>query len=106
MKVLEWVFLDDSSRKDKRYVVVFLHNGGLHKVHFGAKQGKTYIDHQDPDIRRRWLARHSKMPIRGKLAEDVWDIDPTSPSTLSRYLLWEHTDLDTAIKKYIKKFDL
>jgi len=44
-----------STRKDKRLMVTFS-NGIV--VHFGSKNGETYIDHKDKLKRSNYLARH------------------------------------------------
>ena len=56
-------------------------------VHFGSRDGSTYIDHYDPDIRDAWLARHK-----------VRERDYQSAGALARWLLWEETTLREAIK--------
>lgn len=89
------MYIYDSERKNKRFVAEF--HDGL-RVHFGAKNGETYIDHNDEVKRENYIKRHSK------LNED-WS-DYTTPGTLSRYLLWEYKDLPTAIKNYKKRFGI
>jgi hypothetical protein len=70
-----------STRKNKRLMVVY--RG--HRIHFGSKTGKTFIDHQNKDLRRAWYARHSK--IKNSSGEYVID-DPSSPSYWSARILW------------------
>lgn len=89
------MYIYKSTRKNKRYVAEF--HDGL-RVHFGAKDGSTYIDHQDPIKRENYIKRHSKL-------NENWD-DYTAPGTLSRFLLWEYEDLPTAIKQYKKRFGI
>ena len=43
--------------------------------------------------------------IRWIWSNDNWN-EPMSAGTLSRYILWEHTLLSTAINNYIKMFRL
>ena len=82
-----------STKKDKRFMVTF-ENGKV--VHFGAKNGQTYIDHKDKAKRAAWIARH-------KVRED-WN-DPYSAGALSRFLLWgDSTDFETNHRAVMKKF--
>ena len=54
-------------------------------IHFGAKDGNTFIDHRDPKKRSAWIARHSKV----KNKDGVYVINlRTSPSYWSRHILW------------------
>ena len=73
--------LDVSEKKDKRFYVVY--DGK--KIHFGAKNGKTFIDHKDEIKKNNWYARHSK--IKNKDGQYVINL-PTSPSYWSANLLW------------------
>ena len=69
-----------SSRKNKRLMVVY--RG--HKIHFGSKTGRTFIDHNNPYIRRAWYARHSKIVSNGEYVIN----NPLSPSYWSARILW------------------
>jgi len=46
-----------SDRRDKRFYVIY----GNKIIHFGSKNGKTYIDHHDEAKRTAWRSRHSKI---------------------------------------------
>lgn len=83
-----------SNRPTKRFKASFLN--GKH-VHFGQKDGSTYIDHNDNEKKNNYISRH-------KVNED-WT-DPQAPGTLSRYLLWEHKTLERAMKDYKERFNL
>jgi len=65
-----------STRPDKRLMIHF-EDGII--VHFGARDGRTFIDHKDPKIKAAWMARHKH--DRG------WD-DPSKGIFYSRHLLW------------------
>ncbi len=65
----------------KRFYVVYRDR----IIHFGSKHGKTFIDHQDKDKRRAWIARHSK--ILNKEGKPVIRIK-SSPSYWSYHVLW------------------
>ena len=69
-----------SSRKGKRFYVVYNDK----TIHFGAKEGKTYIDHGDEKKLHAWRARHSK--IYNKNGEAYKD--KTSAEYWSWSLLW------------------
>ena len=70
-----------SDRKDKRLFVVYQGR----KIHFGAKHGETFFDHQDEKKRRAWLARHTKIRLKdGRLAHKV----KTQASFWSKVCLW------------------
>jgi len=91
-----------STRKDKRFMAIFKDGNspsGLHPliIHFGAKNGKTYIDHHDKKKRDAYLARH-------RVNEDWTKINAAS---LSRFILWgDYTSIDGNIASYKRKFDV
>lgn len=85
--------LENSTRKDKRFVAIF-ENGK--KVHFGLKTGSTYIDHKDKAKRDAYIARH-------QVREDF--NDPYSAGSLSRWLLWgDFTDLEKNHQAFMRRF--
>ena len=70
-----------SQRKHKKYVVCV--NGK--EVHFGHTDYEDYLDHQDPERRRRYLARAKGIrDAKGKL---TWN-NPKSPNFWSVNVLW------------------
>jgi hypothetical protein len=85
--------IQNSTRKDKRYMATFI-NGKI--VHFGLKGGSTYIDNKDTKKRDAYIARH-------KVRENF--NDPYSAGALSRWLLWgDYTDLERNHKVFMKKY--
>jgi hypothetical protein len=67
-------------------------------IHFGSKDGQTYIDHGDKTKRENYIKRHQA------LNEDWNSINAGS---LSRYILWgQSTDINKNINDYKKKFRL
>lgn len=70
-----------SNNINKRYYVIY----NDRKINFGSKNGQTFIDHKNPDIRRAWIARHSK--IKNSNNQYVMSLK-TSPSYWSRHILW------------------
>ena len=86
-----------SPRKGKKYEIMFLkENGRPLTIHFGSKTSKTYLDHGDKDKRRAYIARHAP--------NERWD--EVNAGSLSRYLLWEGTDLEKNLKAYFKRFGI
>ncbi len=83
-----------STRKDKRLEAIFKDGSS---IHFGAKNGSTYIDHGDKKKRENYIKRH-------KVNED-WDT--VNAGSLSRYILWgDSPDIGKNILDYKKKFNL
>ena len=70
-----------SHNMNKRYYVIY----NERKINFGSKHGHTYIDHRNNDIRRAWIARHSK--IKNHNNQYVINLK-TSASFWSYRLLW------------------
>jgi len=91
MKLIQ---IETSTRKNKRLMALF---SNRKTIHFGSKEGSTYIDHQDPIKRENYIARH-------RVNED-WT-DPMKPSTLSRFILWERPNLQSAIRNFRDKFNV
>ncbi len=70
-----------SGRKTKKYVVEV--NGRA--VHFGHPAYQDYLDHGDPERRRRYLRRAKG--IRDGAGRRTWR-DPASPNFWSVHVLW------------------
>jgi hypothetical protein len=87
--------MTQSDRKDKRYVATF-DNGK--KVHFGLKNGQTYIDHLDKAKRDAYLKRHQK--------NEDWT-NPYTAGALSRWILWgDSTNINKNISDFKKRFNV
>lgn len=84
------MYITQSNRKDKRYMATF-DNGT--KIHFGLKDGQTYIDHMDKDKRSAYLKRHAK--------NENWD--EINAGSLSRWILWGDSGNVNANIKYFKQ---
>jgi hypothetical protein len=89
------MYIYPSTRRDKRFMAIFHDNT---TIHFGSKNGETYIDHKDDLKRENYIKRHRE------LNED-WS-NPYSAGTLSRYILWEKPNLRDAIKNFKRKFNI
>jgi hypothetical protein len=90
---------DRRPNKLSKYKAVFRigDNNVTKVVYFGGRGYRDYTMKSTPDKSRLlYIARHKK--------ED-WS-DPTSRGSLSRYILWEHKDINKAIKKYRSRFNL
>ena len=91
-----------STRKNKRFVATFKDGTKLIKTHFGYKYddgrfGSTYIDHKDPIKKANYIARHG--------VNENWT-DPTTPATLSRYILWGESTLKQALSAFRHRFQV
>lgn len=87
------MLIEASDRKGKRFKATFA-NGKT--VHFGAKNGSTYIDHKDKTKRENYIKRHA--------VRENFD-DPYSAGSLSRWLLWgDFTNLEKNHKAFMKKY--
>lgn len=96
MKLLKVV---PSKVKNKKYTAVFeKENGRTKSVSFGSATGETYLNHRNDDVKKAWLARHSK-------AGEHWE-RPDTAGSLSRYLLWHTPSLRANIKLFKAKFNL
>ena len=88
------VELRKSTKKDKRYMATF---NGKKTIHFGAKDGETFIDHKNNIKKSAWIARH-------KVRED-WNNIKTA-GALSKNLLWNRETITASIKDIEKRFNL
>ena len=70
-----------SKRKNKRFKVILDNND---TNHFGLKDGKTYIDHNDIKKRDNYIKRHMKNTKENELI----NILIPSPALFSAVLLW------------------
>ena len=86
------VIIKPSTRKDKKLMAIF-ENG--RKVHFGQKGYEDYTIHRDDERKERYLKRHSKI--------SSFDT-PYSAGSLSRWILWNKTNLEDSIRDYKKRF--
>ena len=96
------VDIKKSTRDDKRYMAIFTDsNGNKSTTHFGYadgnKTGSTFIDHNNEDKKKAYIARHR--------VNENW-ADYKSPGSLSRYILWNKPTLTASINDYKSKFKL
>lgn len=87
------MILEKSPRKDKRFVIQIDNK----KIHFGSKNGFTYIDGADNKTRENYIKRH-------KVNED-WNT--INAGSLSRYILWgDNRDINKNLNAFLKRFNL
>jgi hypothetical protein len=72
--------IEPSNRAKKRFKAIL---SDSKEIHFGLKEGQTYLDHKDDTKRMNYHARH----CWGRQKELIDDLI-LSPSLLSLYLLW------------------
>ena len=86
--------LSKSTRKGKRFMLV----KDDKKIHFGSDVGRTFIDHNDENKKKAWIARH-KMD-KGYNNKDAGIY-------YSRHILWgDHENLFANINSLNKKDDI
>ena len=92
------VLISKSNRKQKRLKAMFENK----TIHFGYDKGKTFVDHNDKELKNAWLARH-------KVNSDFDNIETTG--SLAKNILWNKPsissavrDLNTRQKKYNFKY--
>ena len=89
------MLIEASDRKGKRFKATYA-NGKV--VHFGAKNGSTYIDHKDKQKRENYIKRHA--------VRENFD-DPYSAGSLSRWLLWgDFTTLEKNHRAFMKRYPI
>ena len=86
--------LSKSSKQGKRYKVVI---DGKKTIHFGAKDGSTFIDHKNTETKSNWIARH-------KVREN-WN-DKKTAGFWAKHLLWNKPTLSASIKSTENKFNI
>ena len=88
--------IKQSTRRNKKLMITF--SNPKTTIHFGSKNSKTFLDHNDKKKRENYILRHK--------ANENWN-DPLTAGTLSFYLLWESsTDLYTNLDTYLKHFNI
>lgn len=94
---LQLIDIHASHNPSKKYDAVFKENGRTKTVSFGANSYSDFTKHHDTNRKQRYLARHE--------ARENWN-DPTTPGSLSRYILWNKPTIRESIQEYKKKFHL
>jgi hypothetical protein len=91
-----------SPKKEKKYRAVFMKNGKLKSVDFGAAGYQNYggvgkSRHLDTERKKRYIQRHK--------ARENWN-DPTTAGALSRYILWNKPTFRQSVNDYRLRFGL
>ena len=94
---LKLIKIIKSPKKDKKYRAIFIKNGREKNVDFGSSGYSDYIIHKDKDRKQRYINRHK--------SRENWN-DPTSPGTLSRYILWNKPTFRASVSDYKRRFHL
>lgn len=91
--------IEPSNRDTKRLKAVFYdkENDKTKTIHFGYRGAKTYLEHQDDEKKKNWIARHK---VRGTFNE------PLSASSLAYHILWNKKTFAESMKHYKTKFNL
>ena len=92
---MKFVSLKPSSRPNKRYEIIF--SEPKKTIHFGAKNGSTYINHKDKIKRYNYLKRH--------VVNENWS--EINPGSLSSIILWGNsTNINDNLNEYLRKFKI
>jgi len=93
-----FVQLEKSDREGKKYKAIFYDDERkkIKTSHFGATGYTDFTITGDEDKKDNYISRHSK---------ENWN-DPTTPATLSRYVLWNYKSLSKSYNDYLKRFGL
>jgi len=92
---MKFISLKPSTKKDKKYEIKFSNPDKT--FNFGSRNSKTYLDHNDKNIRQNYINRH-------RVNENWNDINPGS---LSLYLLWGPTNnLETNLYFFLDVFGI
>ncbi len=86
------VILKNSTRKDKRYMVLI----GSKTIHFGSNYD-NYTIHEDDKRKQAYISRHQK--------NEDWT-DPLTAGFWSKHLLWNKRRLKDSIKDTEQRFNL
>ena len=76
--------LNNSTRKNKRFVAIVITKDGSQIIHFGLRGGNTYIDTATEEERKNYRLRHYNNVKENMLIRELIP----SPSLLSYFLLW------------------
>lgn len=89
-----------STLKTKKWDLYFERDGRQRKVSFGNPDYEDYTIHKDPERKRRYLARATK--IKGN-----WANDPFSPNSLAINVLWNTPKSPQEnLRLYLKKLNI
>lgn len=96
---LSLIWFGLSMKPRKRFEAILMDGRGQqHHVHFGSKDGHTYIDGASREERKRYQLRHEP--------RENWD-DPLSPGAWARWVLWGNSPvIDINLDRILERFDI
>lgn len=96
--MVELLYIRKSKNPEKKWVAVFrMDNGKERRVRFGATGYLDFTIGGTRDQRKLYRIRHEGDNLK----------DPTSPGSLSYFILWgSSTDMEKNIKSYKKRYNV
>ena len=89
------IILSKSTRADKKYMVKIQNK----TIHFGSSAHSDYTIHNDPERKRRYIARHK--------AREKWTKSGIKTAGFwSKHLLWNKPTLSASIRDINNKFNV
>jgi len=97
--MIKYVEIKPATQKGKKLQSIFYDENKkkIETIPFGAEGMSDFTLHKDPKRKERYLDRHR--------AREDWT-KPNNAGSLSRWILWNKTTLDSSIKDYLKRFEL
>jgi hypothetical protein len=97
--MIKYIEIKPATQKGKKLQAIFYDSNKkkIQTIPFGSAGMSDYTLHKDPKRKERYLDRHR--------AREDWT-KPNNAGSLSRFLLWNKTTLDSSIKDYLKRFGL
>lgn len=89
--------LERASDGVHKWIGVFEDEDTHRRIPFGAKGYEDYTQHKNPLRKEAYLRRHR--------SREDWT-NPMTAGALSRFLLWESTSLQDAVRKFKRRFSL
>lgn len=90
---MKFFILSFSPKPQKKYMVQI--DGKI--IHFGDSRYSDFLMNQDPERKKRYLARH--------FPRENWN-DIYTPAFWSRWLLWNEPTMEESLKDIEKRFKL
>jgi hypothetical protein len=91
--------LKDSTRKNKKYMVVLTDGNSKKTIHFGQDGASDYTKHKDNKRKANYIARH-------KPNEDWTKSGINTSGFWSRHLTWNRPSINESIRDIEKNFDI
>jgi len=91
--------LKDSTRKNKKYMIMLTDGISKKTIHFGQKNASDYTKHKDDKRKANYITRHKSNENWTKNGID-------SAGFWSRHLTWNKPTINKSIKNIEKNFDI